>query len=287
MMTLLSSYKLIRSLLRKIRDDFVSAFSAQAAFFIILSFFPFVMFLLTLVQYVTITESSLLTIFTNIVPSKANALMVTIITDLYKKSSGTITSITAISALWSASRGFIAIIKGLNSVYGIDETRSYLKIRVISTLYTLVFAVMLVVTLAFLVFGNKLYLWIITKIPVLNDLALLVISLRTIVGLLLLAGFFLLIYIVIPNRNSTILTELPGALLTASGWMSFSYLYSFYIDNMGNYSYMYGSLTAIVLLMLWLYFCMYIMFIGAEVNVFLSTISSFSLKKRKTNKSTK
>jgi len=100
---------------------------------------------------------------------------------------------------------------------------------------------------------------------------LLIISIRTVALLVALSIFFLIIYLVIPNRKSNFFYELPGALLSAVGWTGFSYLFSFYIDNMGNYSYTYGSLTAIIICMLWLYACMYIMFIGAEVNVVLAS----------------
>jgi membrane protein len=79
--------------------------------------------------------------------------------------------------------------------------------------------------------------------------------------------FFLAIYVVIPNRKTKISKELPGALVCACGWMGFSYAFSYYIDHYSNYTSMYGSLTTIVLFMLWLYFCMYILFIGAEINV--------------------
>lgn len=120
-------------------------------------------------------------------------------------------------------------------------------------------------------FGNSLYVWIQHRVPALGEVALLIISIRTIVGLCILILFFLLLYIVIPDRKSSLMEELPGAVLTSLGWMVFSYLYSFYIENMGNYSKMYGSLTAIVLLMLWLYACMYMMFIGGEINVYLQS----------------
>jgi len=165
----------------------------------------------------------------------------------------------------------LAIVKGLNSVYGIKETRSYLKLRLISSVYTLIFAVMLIITLTILVFGNRLYVWIESKIPILRELALVIISIRTIAGLFILTLFFLLMYVVIPNRSTRVYKELPGAIVSAAGWMGFSYLYSFYIDNMSNYSRMYGSLTAIVLFMLWFYFCMHILFIGSEINVVLSS----------------
>jgi membrane protein len=128
---------------------------------------------------------------------------------------------------------------------------------------------MLVITLSILVFGNQLFLWIQGKIPVLSELALFIISIRTIVGLCLLTLFFLLLYVVIPNRKTRVFQELPGAFISAVGWMGFSYLFSYYVDNMGNYTNTYGSLTAVVIFMLWFYFCMYILFIGAEINVVL------------------
>lgn len=271
MAIIVSFYKIIRAFNRKIRDDFVSAFSAQAAFFVIISLFPFLMLLLTLVQYLPITKYNLLLILTQVFPTNVKSLVIGIVSEVYEKTSSTIISAAAISALWSSSKGILSIVKGLNSVYGIKETRSYIKLRILSTIYTLAFAVMIVITLGILVFGNRLYVWIESKASFLTDLALIIISIRTIVGLLLLTVFFLIIYIFIPNRKTNIFKELPGALITATGWMGFSYLYSFYIDNMGNYSNTYGSLTAIVLFMLWFYFCMYIMFIGGEINIVLSS----------------
>lgn len=268
---IISLFKIIRAFNRKIRDDYVSAFSAQAAFFVIISLFPFLMLLLTLIQYLPITEYNLLLILTQVFPNSVSALVINIVSEVYKKASGTIISLTAISALWSSSKGILAIVKGLNSVYAIKETRSYIRLRILSTIYTLAFAIMIIITLVILVFGNRLYVWIEQKASFLTNLALLIISIRTIVGLLLLTIFFLVLYTYVPNRETQIFKELPGAIVTAAGWMGFSYLYSFYIDNMGSYSNTYGSLTAIVLFMLWFYFCMYIMFIGGEINIVLSS----------------
>ncbi len=270
-MLIVSIYKLIRAFVRKLNDDFINAFAAQAAFFIFLSFFPFAMFLLTLLQYLPIQESEVLSICTNIFPTAINSFIITIIQELFDKAAtGTLISITVIAALWSSSKGFLAIVRGMNSVYGIKETRNYVVLRLWSTLYTLMFALLILALLITTVFGNQLYLWILNRIPILADFALLVISFRAVVGLCVMILFFLIIYIVIPNRKSRIFAELPGAMITAAGWMGFSYLFSYYIDNMSNYSYTYGSLTAIVLCMVWLYACMYIMFIGAEINSILS-----------------
>ncbi len=271
MTIIISLFKIINAFNRKIRDDFVSAFSAQAAFYVIISFFPFIMLLLTLLQYLPVTEYHMLSTLSQVFPDSVSSLVVSIVSEVYDQASGTIISVTAISALWSSSKGILAIVKGLNSVYAIKETRSYIKLRILSTVYTLAFAIMIVVTLVILVFGNRLMIWIESKIPFLTNLALLIISIRTIGGLFLLTVFFLVLFTFVPNRKTKFYKELPGALVSAAGWMGFSYLYSFYIDNMGSYSNTYGSLTAIVLFMLWFYFCMYILFIGGEINIVLSS----------------
>ena len=264
-----SLYRIVRSFIRKIQKDFIPAFSAQATLFTIISFFPFVMFLLTLLHYLPLSEASICTVITRYMPDSIQTLLVNIITELYAKASTTLLSVTVIVALWSAGRGILAIIKGLNGVYRINETRNYFLLRFIASIYTIIFTILIIISLGIFVFGNRIFYYIQTKLPLLEDFAMIIISLRTIVGLCILVLFFLLIYIVIPNRKTKLLKELPGAIVSASGWILFSYAYSYYIDHMGNFSYMYGSLAAIVLCMLWVYFCMYIMFIGAEINIVL------------------
>ncbi len=255
----------------KLREDSISAFAAQAAFFIILSFFPFVMFLLTLLNYLPISPEDLSTSVSGIFPATVSSILDTIFSELLEKSSGAVLSITVVAALWSASRGMLALVRGLNAVYQHKETRNYFLIRGVSVLYTLGFAVLLIVTLVLLVFGNQLYEFIMTKLPFLSELALIIMSLRSLVTMAILTLFFLLMFLVIPNRKSRLLKELPGAVLTAGGWLGFSFLFSFYIDRMSGFTYTYGSLTTLAVCMLWLYFCMYILFIGAEVNMLLAT----------------
>ena len=263
-------YDMIRAFLRKLRKDTVSAFAAQTAFFVILSFFPFVIFLLTLLSYLPIPLEEILRVTNDFLPGTVQDFVAPLLEEVFSKTTKALLSVSVIAALWSSSRGFLVIINGLNAVYGNRETRNYFVVRALSVFYTLIFAVVLILTLPLLVFGNQIYLQIQSRVPVLEHAAFLIISLRTVVFLLALTAYFLLLYTVIPNRKSHIFGELPGALLAAVGWLGFSYLYSFYIDNLSNFSAMYGSLTAIVLCMIWLYACMYIMFIGAELNVVVS-----------------
>lgn len=267
---ILSTIRLIRAFTTKLQEDFISAFAAQTAFFIILSVFPFLMFLLTMLNYLPISAEELLSLAENVFPGEIYKIVHNIVIELVTKASGTLVSITVIAAIWSASKGTLTLSRGLNAVYQQKETRNGILLRMISALYTLAFAVLLIVTLVLLVFGNQIYQIVIVKLPILGDLVGLILSFRSLVTMAILTLFFLLLYIALPNRKSNILRELPGAIITAGGWLGFSFLFSFYIDHMGNFSYTYGSVAALAICMLWLYFCMYILFIGAEVNMVLS-----------------
>jgi len=261
-----SVFRLIKAFAKKINNDGISALSAHAAFFVIISFFPFVMFLLTLLSYFPFFTETLPTVNLNLLPGAVSSFIIQAFTELSNRANGTILSVTVIIAIWSASRGVLSVMRGLNSIHNIRETRNYFITRIMATLYTVILAVLLLVMMLIFVFGNQLTLWLIKQFPMLGEFALLIISMRTAVGIAVLIFFFLLIFISLPNRKTTILHELPGAVLTAAGWVGFSFLFSFYVDNFSNYTAIYGSLTAIVLCMLWLYACMYILFLGAEIN---------------------
>ena len=257
----------VKNIMDKIKEDHVSAYAAQSAYFIILSAVPFIMLLLVLLKYVPIDTQTLADNLADFFPADTTVFIQGLIREITQKTSGTVLSITIIALLWTSGKGIMAITRGLNSVFGIKETRNYVMLRVISTFYTLIFAIMIVFTLGFLVFGNRIYLWICEKIPFLNSVAAFLISIRTISSMGILTLLFLMFYKVLPNQKSKLLRQLPGALFSALGWMISSYIFSIYVDYSGSLSYMYGSLTSIIITMLWLYFCMNLMFFGAEINV--------------------
>lgn len=280
-----------RQFLYKINHDFVNAFSAQAALFILISVFPFIMTILNLIQFVPVTKSDFLRFVVEVIPDNFSSLAVSIIEDLYQKSSGTLLSLSAVFTIWSAARGSMAIVNGLNSVYDIEETRNYLVLRIVSCFYTLVFVVMIVFSLTLLVFGNAIYSMIASRFPIFQALAAMLISLRTLIALALLMLFFIFLYTVMPSRKVHFSRQIPGALFSSAGWMIFSFVFSIYIDNFSNYSYMYGSLAGIVILLLWLYACMYILFLGGEINAFFEPMIAHTFadwqirRKRRKNRS--
>lgn len=266
-------YQLIRGFVLKMKHDCVSAYSAQAAFFVIISFFPFVMFLITLFQFLPVGEENIVSFVQTFLPSVFSEYVANIIHEIFTtKGSTAIISVTAVTALWSGSKGFLAIIRGMNSIYGIPERRNYFQLRLICALYSLMLAVMISVIFLLLMFGNQLFRVLMELLPWLRNYVFPSVMIRILVSFGIMLLFFLLLYIVIPSRKIRIRQAFFGSLFSSAGWFVFTFLYSYYMDNFYS-STIYGSLTTIVLLMLWLYFCMYIVFIGAELNVWLEALS--------------
>jgi len=252
------------------RADEITVYAAQASFFIVLAAFPFMMLLLTLIQCIpAVNKSDLLELMVRAMPDQLDALVIGIIDDLYVKSPATILSVTALLALWSAARGMMGIERGLNRIYKAQQNRGYLLRRLVCAGYTLIFMVVCILSLVLLVFGTNIQHMILRWFPILATFTRHVVSFRGLLSMVLFLASFVWLYTVIPSRKQDPWQQLPGAIFTSIGWMAFSFGFSLYFTNFSNYSYMYGSLTAIVLLMLWLYFCICIFFLGAEINVLL------------------
>ncbi len=266
--TVKTTRKAVDRLLYEFKEDSVSAYAAQAAFFVVISVFPLVMLLLTLVKYLPYFSDGVPMIQFDMFPHDLNVFATNALEEIVNKSSNAVLSISAVTALWSASKGVYSIFQGLSSVYSVKDTRDWLTMRLLAVVYTLFFLLMLILALGFLVFGNSIYQAMFNFLPLAADkIEIISRGIKWLLGFGVLVLFFEIIYIAVPDRKSSVLEELPGALVSAVGWVGFSFLYSFYIEHFSNYANVYGSLTAVVLLMLWLYFCMYIMLFGAEVNV--------------------
>lgn len=259
----------IKILIVTCMEDNVSLYAAQASFFLIISSIPFLMFILSIVRYIfPLNVGEMIDFLSSVFPKDLAGLFTTLIYEIYPKSaSAPLMSVTALTAFWSSSRGLMALRTGLNGISVTSEDGNYVTNRLSALLYTAALMVLILATLILFAFGNavlgfarnheaKTFVMIFSAIMQ-NRLLM--------VGLLL-AGYFVLIYSLFPRTKSQFRANLPGAFFSAAGWILFSYAYGYYIDNFSSYSYVYGSLTAVVLLMLWVYFCMNILLIGAEIN---------------------
>jgi membrane protein len=179
---------------------------------------------------------------------------------------GTAISVSLLVVLWSAGKGVLAISNGLNTIRGQVETRNYIFLRLRAAIYTVLFLLAIILSLVFLGFGNSISMLVNKYIPVFQYVMDFIIETRTIIMILVLIVFSLSIYMFLPNKRRRLRSQFPGAIFTAFGWTLASFIFSVYMDIFKGFSNMYGSLTTIVIIMLWLYFCMYVMLLGGEMN---------------------
>ena len=257
---------------RKIRDDNVSAFAAQSTLFIILSFFPFLMLLMTLVQYTPLSEEMLLHFTDSFVPVNFRQILESLVGELYSAESVGFIVISVVSVLWSAGKGFVALIDGLNSVFEINERRNWIIIRLYAILYTLVFIVMIIICAVVFLLGSQILSLITKYAPVIANFIEKLIQLRGLISIVLFSLFFTFLYVAIPHRHTKIYRQLPGAFFSALGWTLFSYGFAYYINISNRISIIYGSLSSVIMIILWLYICMYIFLVGAEINMYVEKI---------------
>ena len=253
----------IGRLIKRIFADEITVYSAQASFYIIISVFPFTMLLMSLTGFILPEAISTITDWINaICPDAIKPTITALANEVFEKSVPLV-SVSALTALWSASRGIAALERGVRRVYRTKRTSSLIADGFMSIFYTFMFMAMIFATLVLQVFGNLIgsIIFKFTHFS-LTDIVLI----KGIFSFIALTVLFQLMYFFFNRRQAKFNKAFPGAAFSAIGWMTFSNIYSVYIDNMANYSYIYGSLTAIVLLMLWLYFCVIIFLTGAEIN---------------------
>lgn len=267
---------MIAEFAEKIKKDKIDMYSAQSSFFIIVSFFPFLMLLLCILNYTRISESFLLGLVYNLLPAKTQPLIISMINEIYHTSSFTLLSVTAVSAIWAAGKGFVSIIRGLNDVYDTGgETRNYFVLRFHATIYTVVLILLIMASLVLMVFGNRLLEFINLHWPLVGSVIYFFLKFRMLIFIGILTVFTLVLYKVVPNRKTKLRKELPGALFAGIGWSVYSYVFSIYVDMSSGFAVTYGSLATLVFIMLWLYACMNVLFIGAELNSFFQKRGAF------------
>lgn len=248
----------------------IGTHAAGTSYFIVLSVFPLLVLVLALLRYTGLQVETLTDLLEGFLPDALMPSAKRLVLSTYQNTSGAVVSLSALTGLWSASRGIYGLLTGLNAIYEVEENRGYIYTRTISVFYTFLFLLMLIATLVLNVFGETL----LQMIPMQN-LSLLqflwdIVDWRFVLMLLLQTALFSAMFMALPNKRNSFKASLPGAVLASVGWLVFSDLYSIYVQNFSGYANIYGSVYAVALSMLWLYCCMSIVFYGGALNHYLS-----------------
>lgn len=257
------------ALAERIKKMEIPSHAANAGYFIVLSVFPALVLILSILRYTDLDAGDLMALLQNFLPEALLPSAEKLIISTYAHTSRAMVSVSAVGALWSASRGIYGLFQGLNKIYGVEENRGYFYTRLMSMGYTFGFLIVLILTLVLGVFGEMLLKSLPQGQGALAIFLEEVVDFRFLFMLLLQTALFTAMYTVLPNRKNKVSESFPGAVLASAGWLIFTRLFSYYVENFSQYSNIFGSVYALALSMLWLYFCLSIVFYGGALNCLL------------------
>lgn len=278
--------KFIKRLVARIMDDNVPGLAAQLAYFFLLSLFPFMIFLVTLVGYLPYSNIGILRFLSDYAPPETMVLIEENLTQVMENRNGGLLSIGIIGTLWSASNGVNALMRSLNAAYNIEEERTFIIARGISIILTI--AMFFVIIIAFLlpIFGKMIGEYVFSFFGLSDDFLEVWNAIRWVISSLIFFIVLLILYRIAPSKKVYFRHVYVGALFSTICWQLVSLVFSYYVSSMGNYSATYGSLGGVIILMIWFYLSGIIVITGGEINAEVEAMSrkpsnrSFHLKRK-------
>ena len=278
----------LSNLIYNIRKDEVTAIGAQLTYYLILSIFPFLIFFLNVVGHTSLAIETVLDDWIIVLPTETQTLLYKVIDEIAISSSETLLSLSIILALWSGSLGISAIIRAINKAYNINRKRNYIRLKLLSLLFTVALVALLMIVLATLVFGEVIGNAIFTYIGAINVFYRIWNNSRKIIALSAMIIIFALLYkySIAPRerRYIKLVHTLPGAIFATIGWIVASGIFSFYVNNFANYSKTYGSLGGVIVLLVWLYITSIMIVLGGEINGTYASLFIFGMENKRDRK---
>lgn len=263
----------------EIQKDDVFGRAAQLSYYFLLALFPLLIFLTSIIGMLIGTaaglRSSLFSYLSEVMPPSAFQLIESTMLEISKSSTGGKLSFGLLAALWAASNGMGAITEALNVAYGVKETRPWWKHRLMAIGLTVALSLLIITALLLVLYGGKIVdllaanfelgsffvlTWKIAQWPI-------------VLSFMLLA--FALIYYFAPDLREQKWTWItPGAVLGVFLWLLASFGFRLYLNFFDSYSNTYGSLGAVIILMLWLYLTGVAVLVGGELNAELEKMAA-------------
>lgn len=245
----------------------IAAYSAEAAFFMLVSAVPLVMFGITLLGSLSpldLTEMS--DMAAGIFTQQANSFIVRIFEEIRSHATVPLISVTMLFLLWAATKGIRSIADGIDTIYGYKEKYNIVQLTLRSGVYAVTMLAVFWIGFVVLGFAAPLENVAVNLLGKGGEYLLAVINMRNIIFFVALTLLFAIAYKGLAKSELSFKNQLFGAMVAAAGWLVYSFGYSVYIKYFSRYSALYGSLGAVMLFMLWLYMCMNILLCGALAN---------------------
>lgn len=258
-----------KELYKRIAEDDYFGLSAQLAYFFLLSLFPLLLFIVTLVGYLPLDEEVIFNLLSTVAPAESTEYITANLSGIINEQKGGLLSFSILGTLWSASNGVNAITKAFNRAYRVDEDRSFFISRLIAIILTIAMIGVIVVAILLPVLGRAIGIYIFSFLGLTEDFIQVWETLRLSISSVVFFIVFLFLYKLAPNHKMSFKQSAPGALFATICWQLVSYGFSFYVHTIVNYSATYGSLGTIIVLMIWFYITGFIVIIGGVLNAIL------------------
>lgn len=275
----------VQDMLQRIKNTDITALGAQLAYFFLLSFFPLLIFMVSLLPYLHLERGAIFDFLDTIMPDEIFSMIEGVLLEVLTNQNSSLLSIGILGTIWSASKGIDALTRALNKAYD-TEARLGWKNKIWSILFTMAFVVVILLALVFPVFGKQIVDLILRYIEIDFQFSGIwnFISFATPPVLIFLV--LCAMYWIVPNTSPRLklFSVLPGAVIAALGFFILTAGFSFYVNSFGNYSATYGSIGGVIVLMLWLYFIGIILIFGGIINAVFAQ-RKLALLRKETGKS--
>ncbi|WP_026908213.1 YihY/virulence factor BrkB family protein [Paucisalibacillus globulus] len=264
----------MKKLIGRILEEEAFGLSAQLAYFFLLSLFPLLVVVITLVGYLPVDANILIQMLASVAPADSMQIIEENVMNLVSEQNGQLLSIGIIGTLWAASNGINAIMRVLNSAYEVEEDRFFIVSRLIAIGLTFAMIGVLVLAILLPVLGRMIGIYLFSFFGLSDDFLSIWEMLRWVLTSIVFFIVFLFLYKIGPNVKVFFREAFWGALFATVAWQLTSYAFSFYVSKLGHYSATYGSLGAVITLMIWFYISAFIVIVGGILNATLSKMKN-------------
>ncbi|MDQ0155566.1 YihY/virulence factor BrkB family protein [Robertmurraya andreesenii] len=261
-------------LVKRIWEDDIFGLAAQLAYFFLLSLFPLLIVLVSLIPYLPIKQEEMLWVVADFAPGQTMAFIETNLNEIMSHQNGTLLSFGILATIWSASNGMNALIRALNKAYEVKESRSFVVARGMAILFTFALVFVFLVALLLPVFGKQIGMFLFAKLGLSSQFLAFWNMVRWLMSALIIYLVFLAVYWIAPNKKFKCIEASPGAFFATVSWLVVSFGFSYYVSNFGNYSAMYGSIGAVIVLLIWFYLTGVTILLGGEINALASQLKN-------------
>lgn len=251
------------------KKDKATLLAAAQAYYYLLAIVPLLILLLSILPYLQIDPQKAVDFIGTILPGEVASTFQDTIVSVVTTPSGGLLTFGILGTLWSASNALSAFITATNQAYGIEETRSFIKLKGTAIILTLGMLVAVIVALVLPIFGGTIIDIIKSSLNLPQQTEIIFQVLRWVISIAVMSVVLALMYKFAPDKHFPFKEVIVGAVIATVLWQVVSLLFSFYVANFGSYSATYGSLGGLIVLMLWFFLTGLILVVGAEINAIL------------------